>query len=76
MSKAVSSKLKSVLPMFISSQQTADVKNRFIEESGRLISVIIKISGWFNITGSVVTMDIKKAFHSLENNFLISYFLI
>ena len=62
--------------MFISSQQTADVKNRFIEESGRLISVIIKISGWFNITGSVVTMDIKKAFDSLENNFLISYFLI
>ena len=61
--------------MFISSQQTADVKNRFIEESGRLISVIIKISGWFNITGSVVTMDIKKAFDSLENNF-ISYFLI
>ena len=62
--------------MFISSQQTADVKNRFIEESGRLISVIIKISGWFNITGSFVTMDIKKAFDSLENNFLISYFLI
>lgn len=62
--------------MFISSQQTADVKNRFIEESGRLISIIIEISGWFNITGSVVTMDINKAFDSLEYSFLISYFLI
>lgn len=62
--------------MFISSQQTADVKNRFIEESGRLISIIIEISGWFNITGSVVTMDINKAFDPLEYSFLISYFLI
>ena len=40
MSKALSEKLRKVLPDLISSQQTAYVKNRHIGESGRLISVI------------------------------------
>ena len=44
LSKAISNNLKTVLPVFISSQQTAYVKNRFIGEYGRLISVIIEIS--------------------------------
>ena len=58
------------MPTLISSQQTAYVKNRFIGESGRLISDIIEISGWFNITGFLVTMDIEKAFDSLDHIFL------
>ena len=58
--------------MLISSQQTAYVKNRFIGENGRLISNITEISSWFNITGFPVTMDIKKAFDSLDHIFLIS----
>ena len=72
LSKAISNKLKTVLPTLISSQQTAYVKNRFIGESGRLISDIIEISGWFNITGLVVATDIEKAFDSLDHIFLIS----
>ena len=72
LSKAISNKLKTVLPTLISSQQTAYVKNRFIGESGRLISDIIEISGCFNITGFLVTMDIEKAFDSLDHSFLIS----
>ena len=66
LSKVISNKLKTVLPTLIFSKQTADVKNRFIGESGRLISDIIEISGCFNITGFFVTMDIEKAFDSLE----------
>ena len=62
LSKAVSNKLKTVLPILISSQQTAYVKNRFIGESGRLIFDIIQISNWFDITGFLVTMDIEKTF--------------
>ena len=50
-SKAISTKLNAVLPTLIFSQQTDYVKNRFIEESGRLISDIIEISDWFNIGG-------------------------
>ena len=58
--------------MLISSQQTAYVKNRFIGEIGRLISDIIEISSCFNITGFFVTIDIEKAFDSLDHSFLIS----
>ena len=56
-SKALSEKLKEVLPDLISSQQTAYVKNRHIGESGRLISDIIeitkirKIGGFFSYNG-------------------------
>ena len=71
-SKALSEKLKEVLPDLISSQQTASVKNRPIGESGRLISDIIEITEIRNIKGFLVTMDIGKAFHSLDHYFLIS----
>ena len=70
MSKVVSNKLKTVLPTLISSQQTAYVKNRFVGESDRLISDIIEISSWFNITGFLVTMDIAKTFNSYGRSFL------
>ena len=72
LSKAISNELKTALPTLISSQQTAYAKNRFIEESGRLISDIIEFSGCFNITSFLVTIDIEKAFNSLDHNFLIS----
>ena len=68
--KAISSKLKSALSTLISSQQTA--KKQIIGESGRLICDIIEISGCFNITGFVVTMDIKKGFDSLDHFSYIS----
>ena len=60
------------MPTLISSQQTAYVKNRFFGECGRLISDIIEISGCFNITGFFVTMDIERAFDSLDHSFLVS----
>ena len=44
MSKVFSRKTKKLLPFLISSNQTAYVKNRFISESGRVISDILKIS--------------------------------
>ena len=71
-SKALSEKLKEVLPDLISSQQTAYVKNRHIGETGRLISDLIEITEIRNIEGFLVTMDIEKAFDSLDHNFLIS----
>ena len=70
---AILNKLKAVLPTF-SSQQTADVKNRFIGKSGRLISHIIEISDWFNFEGYLETMDIEKAFDSFDHDFLSSIF--
>ena len=60
------------MPTLVSSQQTAHVKNRLVGESGRLISNIIEISSWFNITGFFATIDIEKAFDSLDHISLIS----
>ena len=71
LSKAISNKLKTVLPTLISSQQTAYLKNRFIRESGRLISDVIEISSCFNITAFLVSMDIQKAFDSRDDSLLI-----
>ena len=76
LSKAISNKLKTALPTLFSSQQKITkiifyLKIRFIEESGRLISEIIEISGYFNVTGFLVTMDFEKAFDSVDHSFLI-----
>ena len=71
-SKALASRLKKVLPNLISPQQTAYVENRFIGESGRLIADIIEIIDVLNKEGFFLTMDIEKAFDSLDYTFVIS----
>ena len=70
-SKALAARLKDILPKIISSEQSAYVKNRFIGENGRLISDIIEVADLFNIEDYVVTMDIEKAFDSLDYTFSI-----
>ena len=42
--KVLSTRIKNVLPFLISSNQTAYVKNRFISESGRVISDILEMA--------------------------------
>ena len=66
------SRLKEVLPCLISAEQTAYVPNRNIGESGRLISDIIEIANIRQMEGFLVTMDIVKAFDTLDHKFLIS----
>ena len=61
LSKVSSNKLNFFLPTLISSQRTSHVKNKFIKESGSLISDIIQISDWFNIERFLVTMNNKKS---------------
>ena len=55
----------------ISNEQTVYVKERFICETGRLISDVIEVSDVFNIDGFLVTMDIKKTFDSLNHYFVL-----
>ena len=70
-SKVLSTRIKNVLPFLISSSQTAYVKNRFISESGRVISDILEISNSLALEGFLVTVDIEKAFDSVNHCFLL-----
>ena len=58
----------------ISSKQTAYIEKRFIGESGRLMSDILSVTNNLKIKSYLVTMDIEKAFDSLDHSFLITVF--
>ena len=68
-SKVLSTRIKNVLPFLISSNQTAYVKNRFISESGRVISDILEISNSLALESFLVTVE--KAFDSVNHCFLL-----
>ena len=57
-SKLLSTRIKNVLPFTFSSNQTTYVKNRFISESGRVISDVLEISKLLALEGFLVTVDI------------------
>ena len=65
-------RLKKVLPSLISKNQTAYVKGRLISKGGRLISDILEISDNLKVKGFLMTLDIKKAFDSVNCLFLIT----
>ena len=71
-SKALSERLKNILSSLVSTQQAAYIKNRFIREGGRLISDIVNICDRNNIGGFLVTIDIEKAFDSLDHKFILA----
>ena len=72
--KLLHQRSKKVLPNLILPQQTTNVKNRLIDESGRLIADITKITDVLSKEGFLVTMDIEKAFDLLNHIFVISVF--
>ena len=72
MSKIFSARLKKVLPLLISSEQTAYVANRCISESWRLISNFLDVTVKSKTKGYLVTTDIEKAFDSLDNSSLLT----
>ena len=71
-SKSLASRFLPVLPSIISSDQTAYVKGRYIGESIRLISDILGISNKLNIPGYMLTVDLQKAFDSIDHVFLVA----
>ena len=70
LSRSLAEELKHVIPELISSNQTTFVKNQCIKESGRLVSNVIEMCDILDIPGYLVTMDIQKAFDSLDHDFL------
>ena len=73
-SKVLSTRIKSVLPYLISSNQTAYVKNRFISKSGRVISDILEIANTLVLEGFLVTVDVEKPFDFVNHRFLLQIF--
>ena len=72
LSKVFADRLKTVLPSLISNDQTAYVANRFLGESVRLISDILDITKKLNMDGFLFTIDIEKAFDSVDHTFLFA----
>ena len=70
--KSLKEKLKQVLPEIIYPNQSAYVKNQFI--NGRLTSDAIEICDVLDIPGYLVATDIEKAFDSLDHDFLLYFF--
>ena len=48
------------------------MKNRYLSKSGRLISDFTEMCNILDFLGFLVTMDIEKAFDSLDHDFLSS----
>ena len=70
-SLVLSTRIKYVLPFLISSSQRVYVKNRFISESGKVISDILEISKSLSLEGFLVTVGIEKAFDSVSHSFFL-----
>ena len=51
--------------------QVAYVNNRFISESGWLISDVLEIINSLNIEGLLMTVDIEKTCDSINHSFLM-----
>ena len=69
--KSLSSKTKIYSFVSYNFAVTAYIQNRYIGEAGRLISDILDISDKLNVDSYLVTVDIEKAFGSLDHEFLL-----
>ena len=70
-SKVLSTRIKIVLPFLNSPNQTVFAKNRFISESGKVISDILETANTLALEGFLVTLEIEKAFDSVNHCFLL-----
>ena len=71
-SKTLATGLKDIQPDLISSNQMAYVKNRYISECARLIYDVLERASILNKKGFLVTVDIEKAFDSVDHSFLLA----
>ena len=70
LSKTIASRMSSVLPQLIHGDQTGYVKGRYIGQNIRLTQDIMKITQLENLPGMAIFVDFKKAFDSVNWDFL------
>ena len=70
LTKAIAKRLEKVLPKIINPDQTGYVKNRYIGENVRLILDIMSNTEEKNLPGAALFIDFRKAFDTIEWNFL------
>ena len=68
--KTMAHRIATVPPKLINEDQTGYVKGRYIGQNIRLIQDIMKVTEAENIPGIALFIDFKKAFDSLDWNFL------
>ena len=69
-SKALSKRLKNVLPSLVSDNESANVDERFIRQDGHLIADVLQTTDVLKLSFMLVTVDIQKAFDSVNHKFL------
>ena len=72
LSKTLIQRLKKTFSFLISANQSAYVDGRFISKDGKLISDLLEISDTLKLDGLLATIDIQKAFDSVDHAFVIS----
>ena len=70
--KVIAERLKKTLPFLISGNQSAYFDGLFIRDGGRRISDLLEISDTLKLDGLLATIDIQKAFDSVDDLFLVS----
>ncbi|KAL9987821.1 hypothetical protein ACROYT_G002189 [Oculina patagonica] len=68
--KAIAHRISKVLPKIINDDQTGYVKDRYIGQNIRLIMDIMKVTELEDIPGLAIFIDFKKAFDTVDWNFL------
>ena len=71
-SKALASRMKTVLSNIIKYDQTAYVKGRYIGESIRLVTDILEYTAEHEEVGVLFSADFEKAFDSIEHTFIFA----
>ena len=64
--KAITNRIKAVIPQLINNDETGFLKGRFMGENIRLIDSVINYTAQQDIPGLLLFIDFEKAFDSLE----------
>ncbi|KAL9989297.1 hypothetical protein ACROYT_G003831 [Oculina patagonica] len=72
LTKVIAKRLEKVLPKIINPDQTGYVKGRYIGENIRLIQDVMFFTKNANLPGIAIFLDFRKAFDTIEWNYLLS----